>query len=212
MKHNLPSFLFIGPDKAGSTWLYRALKQHRSVYLPETKELFFFDRFYEKGWSWYLDFFKSVKDEQQIVGEICHDYLFSRRACERIARDIPSVKLMVCLREPVQRAFSSYLYMIKQGRVSTDFETALQLIGELIDHGFYARHLEKYLQMFSRKQIHVAVFDDLVSNPQQFLNVICGFLGIERMCLLDDMKKKPSRPQNLDQQFWPVLQEASAGR
>jgi hypothetical protein len=190
MEENLPNFLFIGPDKAGSTWLFRALKKHKSVYLPYAKELFFFDRFYEKGWSWYFDFFKDAGTAHQIIGEICHDYLFSRPACERIARDIPSAKLMVCLREPSQRAFSSYLYMIKQGRVSTDFETALQQVDELIDHGYYAKHLEKYLQQFPREQIYVAIFDDLAVNPQQFFDDICKFLGIEQIPLPEDLKEK----------------------
>jgi len=190
MKEIPPNFLFIGPDKAGSTWLYRALKKHKSVYLPYAKELFFFDRFYEKGWSWYFDFFKDAGTTHQIIGEICHDYLFSRPACERIARDLPSVKLMVCLREPAQRAFSAYLYMIKQGRVSTDFETALQQVDELIDHGCYARHLANYLQLFRREQIYVAVFDDLAANPQQFFNNICKFLSIEQISLPEDIKEK----------------------
>ena len=190
MKHASPNFLFIGPDKAGSTWLYRVLKTHKSVYLPHVKELFFFDRFYERGWSWYLNFFKNSEAGHQIVGEICHDYLFSRLACERIARDLPSAKLMVCLREPAQRAFSAYLYMIKQGRVSTDFETALQQVEELIDHGCYAKHLENYLHQFQREQIHVAVFDDLAAYPQQFIDDVCKFLDISPLPLAEEMKGK----------------------
>jgi hypothetical protein len=176
-----PNFIFIGPDKSGSTWLYKALREHKDVYLPRVKELFFFDRFYPRGWQWYATYFAEAPKDCRIIGELSHDYLFSELACKRIARDIPFVKLMVCLREPVQRAFSAYLYMVKQGRVRSDFDVAIKEIDELIDHGCYAKHLERYLDAFDRERIHVAVFDDLVESPQLFFDRICGFLGVEVM-------------------------------
>jgi hypothetical protein len=190
MPSRLPNFLFIGPDKAGSTWLYQALKQHREVYLPHVKELFFFDRFYDRGWRWYLRFFKQAGEQHRVVGEICHDYLFSHLACQRIARDLPSVKLMVCLREPSQRAFSEYLYMIKQGLLACDFETALRQVDGLIDRGCYAKHLGYYLEHFRRDQIYVAVFDDLWADPQRFFDRICDFLGLQHASLSTELRRK----------------------
>lgn len=190
MSPRVPNFLFIGPDKAGSTWLYEALGGHRQVFLSQVKELFFFDRFYDKGWRWYLRFFKRAQKQHRVIGEICHDYLFSRLACQRIARDIPSVKLMVCLREPSQRAFSEYLYMIKLGLLTCDFETALKEVDELIDHGRYAKHLSYYLKHFKRDQIYVATFDDLVANAQNFFDDLCDFLGLERVALPRNLRGK----------------------
>lgn len=181
-----PNFLFIGPDKAGSTWLYEALRTHKQVCLSQVKELFFFDQFYDKGWRWYLKFFEDAGEEHRIVGEICHDYLFSHQACRRIARDLPAVKLMVCLREPAQRAFSEYLYMIKLGLLSCDFDTSLLRVKGLIDHGRYAHHLSNYLERFSRDQIYVAVFDDLVADQQRFFDGVCDFLGLQRTLLSAD--------------------------
>ncbi len=185
-----PNFLFIGPDKSGSTWLYNALAQHEQVYVPKAKELFFFDQFYEYGWNWYSNYFAQASHLHSVVGEISHDYLFSPLACERIARDIPDVKLMVCLREPAQRAFSAYLYMVKQGRVTSDFDTAIRNIDELIDHGLYAKHLGHYLTRFKRNQIHVSVFDNLTIDPQVVFDDICDFLDIEHMLLPAELKKK----------------------
>jgi hypothetical protein len=185
-----PNFLFIGPDKAGSTWLYEALKQHPQVYLPAVKELFFFDRFYDKGWPWYRKYFNGAGDRHRVVGEICHDYLFSPLACQRIARDLPDAKLMVSLREPCQRAFSEYLYRTKVGLLTCDFETALDEVDELIDHGRYAKHLASYLEHFPREQIFVAIFDDLASDPQQFFDRLCDFLEIERIRLPNESKRK----------------------
>lgn len=185
-----PNFIFIGPDKAGSTWLYEALRRHGQVYLSPVKELFFFDRFYEKGWGWYTRHFKDAGDNHRVVAEICHDYLFSSLACERIAQDLPSTKLMVCLREPGQRAFSEYLYRFKVGDLACDFETALGKAGDLIDHGLYATHLSRYLNHFRRDQIFVAIFDDLAEDPQRFFDCLCDFLGLERIHLSNRMREK----------------------
>ena len=190
MPARLPNFLFIGPDKSGSTWLYDALKQHRLVFLPRVKELFFFDRFYDKGWGWYLRFFKEAGEHHRVVGETCHDYLFSPLACRRIAQDLPSVRLMVCLREPGQRAFSEYLYMLKLGLLTCDFETALAKLDFLIDHGRYSKHLSPYLQRFPRNQIYIAVFDDLASDPQQFFDGICDFLSLPQASLPSELREK----------------------
>lgn len=184
-----PNFLFIGPDKAGSTWLYEALKQHRQVYLSPVKELFFFDRFYDEGWDWYSRYFRGAGKHHRVVGEICHDYLFSPIACERIARDLPEARLMVCLREPSQRAFSEYLYLIKLGLLGCDFETALQQECQLIDNGRYATHLSRYLEHFHRDQIFVAVFDDLTVDPQRYFDKLCDFLELERFHLSNELRE-----------------------
>jgi hypothetical protein len=184
-----PNFLFIGPDKAGSTWLFNALRAHNQVYLAKAKELFFFDKFYERGWSWYERSFRDAGEQNRVIGEISHDYLFSEKACERIARELPSARLMVCLREPTRRAFSAYLYMVKQGRVRGDFASTLREVEELVEHGRYARYLKRYLELFPAEQVHVAIFDDLEEDPQAFFDSVCNFLGIERNVLPDDLKR-----------------------
>ena len=117
------------------------------------------------------------------MGEVSHDYLFSPRALERIHHDLANVRLMVSLREPVDRAFSSYLYMIRQGRVRGSFEDALERHPELIDHGRYAKHLLPCLHTFGRERVHVAIFDDLKQRPQEFVDDLTGFLGVRRMLL-----------------------------
>lgn len=185
-----PNFLFIGPDKSGSTWLYEALRQHRQVFLPRVKELFFFDQFYDNGWNWYAKFFRRANDQHRVIGEICHDYLFSSLACQRIAHDLPSAKLMVCLREPIQRAFSEFLYRTKVGLLDCDFESALKLTDDLVAHGRYATHLTCYFKYFKRNQIFIPVFDQLTANPQRFFDSLCDFLGIEHLVLSSQLREK----------------------
>lgn len=186
----IPNFLFIGPDKSGSTWLYNLLKNHPQVYLPKTKELFYFDYFYEKGDKWYFEYFKDVKLNHKIISEISHDYLFSEDACNRIKNTLPDVKLMVCFREPVERAFSSYLYLLKQGRTSLPFSEAIRNIDELVDHGLYYKHFHKYYHKFDTEKILWKLFDELKLSPEKLAIDIYDFLGIDKIPLSTNMKKK----------------------
>lgn len=178
-EQRLPNFVYIGPDKAGSTWIYETLRWHPQVFMSDAKELFFFDQFFDRGLEWYGSFFESADPTHAIVGEISHDYLYSSLARERIAAALPDVKLMVCLREPVSRAFSAYLYMVRQGRVSGTFEEAMESEPELSDHGAYATHLEPYISTFGGDQIYAAVFDDLESDSGTFAKALFGWLEIE---------------------------------
>ena len=174
----LPNFLYIGPDKAGSSWLHETLIKHPDVYLSPAKDLYFFDRYYDRGLAWYAAQFKDAGD-QEVVGEICQDYLFHPEAAERIHESLgPDVRVMVSLRDPVERAWSSYLYMRKHGIGPDTFAAALESRPELLDHGRYATGLDRFLALLPRENVHVALFDDLTSDPQGFLDGVTDFLGV----------------------------------
>lgn len=173
-----PDFLFIGPDKTGSTWIYELLRAHSEVFVPEVKDLYFFDRHYDRGLEWYLSFFADAPAGARAAGELSHDYLFSPEAAERIARDLPGVRLLTCLREPVERTFSHYLYMVRSGRTREPFERALEAYPELIDNSRYASHLEPWLARFDRGQIRILWFERLKADPREFAGEIFDFLGV----------------------------------
>ena len=174
----LPNFLYVGPDKAGSSWLHETLIRHPDVYLTPAKDLYFFDRYFDRGMDWYADQFRGARNES-VVGEICQDYLFHPEAAERIRSSLGDVRVMVCLRDPVERAWSSYLYMRKHGIGPSTFAEALRSRPELLDHGRYATGLGRFLEKFPRESVHVALFDDLVRDPQVFLDGVTDFLGID---------------------------------
>jgi hypothetical protein len=178
----LPNFLYVGPDKAGSSWLHEVLLKHPDVYLTPAKDLYFFDRYFDRGLEWYASQFRDARDET-IVGEVCQDYLFHPEAAARIHATLGPVKVMVSLRDPVERAWSSYLYMRKHGIGPDTFSEALRSRPELIEHGRYALGLDRFLELFPREMVHVALFDDLVADPQAFLDGVTGFLGVERLPL-----------------------------
>jgi Sulfotransferase domain len=178
----LPNFLYVGPDKAGSTWLADVLDAHPHVHVAAAKDTYFFTDRYDHGLAWYARQFRGARGAR-VVAELCHDYLFSAAACRRIARHLPDVRLMVCLRKPSDRAFSAYLHAGKHGLYQGSFEQAIRDIDVLVDHGRYATHLRPYLDAFGRDRIYAGVFDDLQSDPQRFSDELFEWLEVEVLTL-----------------------------
>lgn len=187
MSTTLPNFLHIGPGRSGSTWLHEVLIQHPQVYLTEAKDLYFFSRYYDRGLDWYRAQFRDARPDHMVVGEVSPDYLSCPEAPQRIHASLgPDVRLAVTLRDPAERAFSSYLYLRKEGRARPSFRETAEASPMLIDDGRYATHLRRYLRYFEAKALHVAVFDDLEADPQAYLDDITDWLGIDRQAVPPD--------------------------
>lgn len=189
----LPNFLFLGPDKCGSTWLQDVLTTHPQIHLTPAKDTYFFDREFSRGLGWYERQFNGATGDHLIVGEICHDYLFGDAAADRIAKILPNARLMICLRDPAERAFSSYLNLARHGEFNGTFEDALDAIPELLDNGRYGVHIERYLDRFDRDQVLMAHFDDLRADPQRFIDTVTQFLGVSPLALTDELAKPARR-------------------
>lgn len=181
MSDLLPNFLHVGPSKSGSTWLHEVLIGHPQIYLSQAKDLYFFNRYYDRGPGWYREQFRGAQRDHKVIGEICPDYLSCPQAPERIHACLgPDIRLMVTLREPISRAFSGYLYLRKHGLAAPTFRETTKTAPELVDEGRYATHLRSYLQYFKQERLHVALFDDLQAVPQAFLDATTDWLGVTR--------------------------------
>lgn len=189
----VPNFAYIGTSKAGSTWLFNALAHHPDVYLASSKGLYYFDSHFNQGERWYLDHFEAAGNKPA-VGEISHSYLSSPEAAKRIAALNPHMRLLVCLREPVDRAFSDYLDLRKNQQFDGPFEAALERFPRLLERGRYATHLQRYLDVFPREQVHVGLFDDLKADAQAYADSVFDFLGIRRIGLApaDQKSRQPA--------------------
>ena len=176
----LPDFIVIGPAKAGSRWIYECLREHPSICMAKnTKGTRFFERYYDRGIGWYANFFKHC-DNDLIKGEVDETYISCPEAAERIYRHIPDVKLITCLRNPIDRTFSAYLYFSRMGIIKESFETALDSYRKiLISDTLYYDHLSNYLKYFPKDNILIMLFDDLEKNSAQFIEKIYGFLSID---------------------------------
>jgi len=173
-----PNFIFIGPDKSGSSWLYNIFKAHPEIFVPEIKDIYFFDRYYDRGIDWYFSFFEAAPKECKAVGELSHDYLFSAEAAKRIRKDLPDVKIFTVLRNPVEKIWSHYLFLIRSGITKKPFEIAINEIPELIEKSLYYPNLKVYYDLFEPHQIGVFLFDDLKKDSRKFAKDIFDFLGV----------------------------------
>lgn len=170
-------FIFLGPSKTASTWIYEAIRPHPGLFVPVSKDIYFFDKYYDKGIDWYEGFFKSAP-AGRVCGELSHDYFASRIAIRRIHAYNPKVKLICCLRNPFERAYSSFLHLVRVGLFSGNFAAALSELPFIVDEGRYYTHLRHILSLFDRESVLILDFDELDADPQRFARGIFRFLGV----------------------------------
>ena len=182
-------FIFLGPSKTASTWIYEAIRSHPDLFVPVTKDIYFFDKYFDKGIRWYDGFFKSAPSGS-LCGELSHDYFSSRIAMERIHACNPGIKLICCLRNPFDRAYSSYLHLVRVGLFSGSFAAALNEFPFIIDEGRYYTNLQHILSLFDRNSLLILDFDELQANPDMFVRRIFRFLGVDEGFVPDVLHKK----------------------
>ena len=174
----MPDFLYIGAPKCASTWIFQTLKAHPQIYVPPAKDIFFFDRQYHRGIEWYQSFFASVGAEHCCSGELSTSYLYSESAAGRIRETLPCAKLMACVRNPIARAWSAYLFKKRNGMTAFDFQATLADDPKIMEWGLYSKYLAHYRELFGEERFRVFVYDDLQQNPVQFRQSLYFFLGV----------------------------------
>jgi hypothetical protein len=177
----LPTFLGVGVPRAGTTWLHTLLAGHPGVYMPaRRKELRFFDRHFEEGIEWYEAFFCSAEEAlaYRAIGEISPQYLFCEDCPDRIAATLPGVKLLVVLRHPVDRAYSTYGFTMQRANYRGSFTEFVESRPSVLERGFYSRFLESYLQTFERERILPLLFEEMVTEVDTTRETLSSFLDL----------------------------------
>ncbi len=198
----LPDFLIVGAQKAGTTSLHSYLCEHSRVPAPAKKEVHFFDNEFHRGTDWYRAHFQRCKGAGILSGESTPYYLFHPLAAERAADVLPDCRLIVLLRNPVDRAFSHHNHERALGFEGLDFEAAIavepqRLAGEeerlvreprhrsfahqhhsYLRRGRYAEQLERWLESFGRERLLVLSAEDLFAEPGRIVAEAQEFLGL----------------------------------
>jgi hypothetical protein len=141
------------------------------------------------SWEDYLKLFRNVSDEIAI-GEATACYLWSKTAPRNIAACIPHARIVINLRNPVDRAFSQYLQMVTMGTIRWSFREQIhaslrcepQQFGEwwpLLEFGRYHEQVTRYLNEFPRSQIHISFYEDLDREPGRLMSDLFTFLGVD---------------------------------
>jgi hypothetical protein len=170
----LPDFVAVGPQRTGTTWLHQVLASH--VGLPSTKETDFFSKHFEEGLDWYLAYFSRCRADRP-MGEVNPNYFGIPQAYERIARTIPHCKIVVSLRDPTERAWSSYRTMRRDAWTRVGFEDTVARNEVIRESSRYAFHLGNLRRLFGADRVLVLFYEDLVANPQSYLDQVCNFIG-----------------------------------
>jgi hypothetical protein len=200
----LPDFVIIGGKKCGTTYLYHLLSQHPLVELASSKELHFFNRFFDEGIEWYRRCFPPprLKDGRStITGEGTPEYLSYSPAPARMAKVVPQAQLIALLRNPVDRAYSDYQMVVRKGRETRTFEEVIGVNkrrpgkgGETSDRGdglsldgarskylaksVYVDQLLRWAEFFPREQMLVLKSEDFFESPVESLKPVLAFLGL----------------------------------
>lgn len=203
---DLPTFICAGGAKCGTTSLYEYLKQHPQIFLPDQKELHFFSypelkkqpegpgmREVLKGLcktqEEYAGHYKKAK-KGMISGDISPSYLVFPEAIPRMKAFLENPKIIIMLRDPVDRVFSQYMHLRRAAREELTFEKALEAEeqrkasnwGDMWHYtasGFYFEHVSNYINAFGRDNVMVILSHEMRKNPDKILQEVFQFIGVD---------------------------------
>jgi hypothetical protein len=204
-----PAFMIVGAQRAGTTTLYRVLSEHPAVARPTvSKGIGYFDLRYRHGPRWYaghfpLRFLARRKHGPDVVTfESSGYYLFHPLAASRIARDLPGVKVVVMVREPVERAYSAHRHELARGFETEEFERAVELEDERLagevekiladpsyesehhrHHAYLARsryseQIDRFIDALGPDRVHIVDADVFFADPAGEFERLRAWLGL----------------------------------
>jgi len=203
----LPNFLVIGSSRSGTTFMKKILEQHPEIYMGSegayTGDIHFFNNSHavgkwKQGIDWYKKFFDGVKNEKAI-GQKSGLYFSDYEAPELIQQTLEkNTKFISTLRNPMERAYSSYWYQFEDIPKGVSFLEAfemeknnqLKLPSPLCNPGLYYKHLTNYLNCFDDKQFHFIIFDYMRSNPLEEIKKVYSFLNVDDNFIPNNYDKK----------------------
>ena len=218
----LPDFIIIGAGRAGTTALYSYLIQHPLIVAASTDnnesvaDLHFFEYIISNNIQWYKSHFPILFSKPNnhknsfTTGEYTSTYMYHPDVPKRIFNLLPKIKLIVILRNPIDKAYSTYQQQFRFGEYTTSFEDTINaefrridlnknfpelnsnnydfenfVAQNIIRHGIYADYLEAWLKIFDRKQILILNSDDLKKSTTETLRRVFNFLNVSNYDIKD---------------------------
>jgi len=193
----MPNFFIVGAPKAGTSSLYYYLNESPDVFISKIKEPHFFSSDYCKLINFknvktrkdYLKLFENATKEKA-VGEASVGYLQATEAPGNISSTIPNAKIIIMLKDPVERFFSHYLMLVRSGSITQDFSEVLtKYLNEsvskdpyyyaLVGGSYYYDKVRRYLRCFKNEQVKIIIFEEFIENTKQSLQSVFDFLNID---------------------------------
>jgi hypothetical protein len=229
----LPDFIIIGAAKCGTTSLYDYLIQHPDIYPALRKETKFFDVHFQMGITWYrsnfpFKFFKFIVEKIQkkkfLTGEATPAYLHNYHCANRIHKELPNTKLIIILRNPIDRAFSDYQMRVRGNHENRSFLDVIKFEENLLADGIdllkdekyfkygakfrpylswgrYFDELEPWQKLFPKDNFLFLKTQDLNKNPLTTLNRVFEFLDIKPFEIKNLEKLNVGKYEKLDEEI-----------
>lgn len=173
-----PEFIIAGVVKGGTSALWYNLDKHPDINMVRKgggiEMMFWKSRFYKKGHDWYKSFF----NDDRLGGEKSPSYYVLKQSMREISKYIPNCKIILCLRNPVDRAYSNYQMNSKSGRIGTPF-TFDVFKKRYSNPGRYMTHIKNnILPFFNEDQIHICVMEHMKKDMKNKMGEVFEFLGV----------------------------------
>lgn len=178
-----PALVVAGGRKCGTTWLDRCLREHPNLCLPRlTKEVFFFDRFFHRGFDWYLAQFPTARADQ-LLAEVAPSYFASREAPLRLQQTLPNARVVVLLRDPTRRAWSDFQHAVRKGDVPpwTPLRDAIQRRPSIRAEGHYDNQAHRWFGAMGRDSVKVFIAEEVRNDPDSFFGELFRWLEVPEM-------------------------------
>jgi hypothetical protein len=175
-------FIGIGVQKCASTWIYDILLDHPQVGVGKRKEIDFFSYNYGLGYQWFESHFPIEDPRRRVWGEISPSYFVGLDIPRRVHDFAPRAKILVSLRDPVERAISNHRHEVRLGNFcgpDLSFEAGLKNNPFYLEQSRYGTHLHRWLERFAPSDVLIVFQEDIVANPGKVAEKIYGFLGID---------------------------------
>jgi len=194
----LTNFIIAGGVATGTSFLSATLAQHPEVYLPKIQRpepnFFHYSWKYNQGLDWYQHTWFHEVTNERAIGERSSLLLPSAVAPKRLKKHVPNIKLIFCLRNPIERAWGNYRFTVLEGLEPLTFDAALDCENERIalaegkwaevqphaylSRSLYSSSLREYFDLFSKDQILLLKSEDLGRYPHENIKRVCEFLGV----------------------------------
>ncbi len=202
----LPNFVVVGAPKCGTTSLYHYLRQHPEVYLPARKELHYFTRelllrdtagpgdgavlrhLCPTSEAYAAEF--SAAGTATALGDISPSYFDFPEVAGQMRRELGDPRIVILLRDPIAKAFSQYMHLVRDGRETLAFHDALRaeadrtargwsLIWRYAASSIYAERVRRYLDTFGPERVRIFLFEEFSREPQAVLDELWRFLEVD---------------------------------
>jgi hypothetical protein len=198
-------FFIIGAQKCATSWLYYCLSEHPEIALPGKKREEFYlggAEHHHRGDAWFFARYRSVRG--RVRGDVSVEYLEDPESAAYLHRRFPSAKIIVSLRDPIDRAISAYFWSLRHGRIEErDVNTALRALWtsssasdhahDFLTRGLYGERLNRYWEHYGEKQLYVLFFEKLTAEPKAVLGDLYRFLGVDPTFVPKALHTKPKK-------------------